>query len=213
MSTEDHKLEPALARRMGAGLGLIALLGASVAGWAATTPIAGAVIASGLVVVDSNIKKVQHGTGGVVSSIRVKNGDTVKGGDIVVTLDETQAGANLGVVVSQLVQLIGRKARLEAERDDAASLKFPAGFDTLAPDAPDIAAGERRLFEKRRTARLGQVPQLRERVGQLRQGVKGLTAQQDAKQIELTLMQDELDRLEIMRKKDPGPATPILASQ
>ncbi len=110
------------------GIALIGLLAVSCGVWAATTPIAGAVIASGLVVVENNIKKVQHPSGGIVAEILVKNGDRVSAGDVVLRLDETQARANLGIIASQLVQLTGRKARLEAERDQADAIRFPVGF-------------------------------------------------------------------------------------
>ena len=138
-------LEPPLARRLLLGLSLIGLLALSCGVWATTTPIAGAVIASGLVVVESNIKKVQHSTGGIVAEIAVKNGDRVKAGDVVLQLDDTQARANLGIVVSQLVQLTGRKARLEAERDQAAVIRFPADFlasgDEAAADRARARSG------------------------------------------------------------------------
>ena len=45
---------------------VIVLLAGGVGGWAATAQISGAVIAPGQVVVDTNVKKVQHPTGGVV---------------------------------------------------------------------------------------------------------------------------------------------------
>ena len=206
-------LEPALAVRLAVGLGLIATLFASFGVWAATTPISGAVIASGIVVVESNIKKVQHSAGGIVSAIYVKNGDRVVAGDILVSLDETQARANAGIISSQLVQLIGRKARLEAERNKAATIKFPAAFLTMSEDAAEIAAGETRLFNARAAGTKGQVAQMKERVGQLKQEIKGLSAQRDAKEQEVELMSDELERLESMRKKDLVPATRTLAAQ
>ena len=65
-------------------------------GWAATTQIAGALIAQGSVVVDSNVKKVQHPTGGVVGKLNVQDGDRVKAGDILVQLDDTITRANSG---------------------------------------------------------------------------------------------------------------------
>ena len=210
---KDSTLEPAMAARITAGLGLIVLLFASFGVWAATTPIAGAVIASGLVVVESNIKKVQHAAGGIVSAIYVKNGDRVTAGDILVSLDETQARANLGIVASQLVQLVARKARLEAERDRSTAIRFPADFAKMSEDAADIAQGEKRLFDARLTAMKGQIAQLRERVGQFRQEIKGLTAQRDAKDQEVELMTEEFERLEGMRKKDLVPVTRTLAAQ
>jgi HlyD family secretion protein len=206
-------LEPALARRLVLGLSLIGLMVASIGGWAATTPIAGAVIASGFVVVESNTKKVQHPTGGIVADIAVKNGDVVNAGDILIKLDETQARANLGIVTSQLVQLRGRKARLEAERDIAEEVRFPAGFAQSGEDAAEIMEGEKRLFEVRRSVMNGQIAQFRERIGQLKQEIKGVTAQRDAKGEEVELMRDELERLEVMRKKDLVPTTRTLQAQ
>ena len=46
--------------------------------WAATTEVAGAITASGSVVVDSNVKKVQHLTGGIVGELLVRDGDRVR---------------------------------------------------------------------------------------------------------------------------------------
>ena len=206
-------LEPALARRLLLGVTLIVLMVVSVGGWAATTPIGGAVIASGFVVVESNIKKVQHPTGGIVAEINVKNGNLVNAGDVVISLDDTQARANLGIVVSQLVQLRGRKARLEAERDQTDQVRFPAGFVESGEDAAAIMEGEKRLFEVRQSVKNGQIAQFNERIGQLKQEIKGTTAQRDAKAEEVDLMRDELERLEAMRKKDLVPTTRTLQAQ
>jgi HlyD family secretion protein len=213
LAGKPRVLEPALARRLLLGLSLIVLMVVSVGGWAATTPIGGAVIASGFVVVESNIKKVQHPTGGIVAEINVKNGNVVNAGDVVISLDDTQARANLGIVVSQLVQLRGRKARLEAERDQADEVRFPGGFVESGEDAAAIMEGEKRLFEVRQSVKNGQIAQFNERIGQLKQEIKGTTAQRDAKSEEVDLMRDELERLEIMRKKDLVPTTRTLQAQ
>src|SRR6266403_1130797 len=113
---EAHR---SIRRHLWAGVLIVALLAGGVGGWAATTEIAGAVIAPGFLVVESNVKKVQHPTGGVVGEIRARDGDRVKAGDIVVRLDETITRANLSIVSKGLDELEARKARLEAERDGA----------------------------------------------------------------------------------------------
>src|SRR5215212_12087355 len=115
-----------LRRHLAAGVTAIALLGGGVGGWAGTTEIAGAVIAPGMLVVESDVKKVQHPTGGVVGELRVRDGDRVKAGDVVVRLDDTQTRAALGIVTKALDELAARKARNEAERDDAGTIQFPA---------------------------------------------------------------------------------------
>src|SRR5262245_21558644 len=87
------------------GLAMVILLVGGLGGWAVTAGLSGAVHAVGTVVVDSNVKKVQHPTGGVVGEIRVRDGDKVAAGDLVMRLDDTVTRANLGVVTSQLDEL------------------------------------------------------------------------------------------------------------
>jgi len=206
-------IEPSLRKRLTISAALVGLLALSCGVWATNTPIAGAVIASGTVVVDSNIKKVQHPSGGIVAAIPVKNGDKVNAGDTVLKLDDTQARANLGVIASQLIQLAGRKARLEAERELAGSIKLPADFLEMGEEAKAVAEGEERLFKLRRTFKEGQTAQLTERVGQINEEIKGLTAQRDAKSKEIDLMVEELDRLEALRKQELMAINRILAAQ
>ena len=86
-------------------------------GWASLTQISGAVIAPGQLVVESDVKKVQHPTGGVVGQLLVREGDRVKAGDVLIRLDETQVRANLDIVLKALDELAARQARDEAERD------------------------------------------------------------------------------------------------
>ena len=182
-------------RHLLAGGMIVLLLAGGVGGWAATTQIAGALIAQGSVVVDSNVKKVQHPTGGVVGKLNVQDGDRVKAGDILVQLDDTITRANLAIVTKGLDELAARKARLEAERDGADTITFPRMLLAHADDASvSIAlANERKLFELRRTARLGQKAQLRQRITQLQDEISGLNAQQAAKAREISLIGKELD--------------------
>ncbi len=177
------------------GLALVFILVCGVGGWAATTDLAGALIAPGSIVVDSNVKKVQHPTGGVVGELRVRDGDKVKTGDIVVRLDETVTRANLAIVTKGLDELTARKARLSAERDGTDAISFPSDLVKRESDADtgSAIASERRLFELRRNARNGQRAQLRQRVQQLREEIAGLTAQQAAKAREVTLIERELE--------------------
>ena len=128
---------------LGAAAALVLVGG--VGGWATTTELSGAVIAQGQLVVDSNVKKVQHPTGGVVGELRVRDGDKVQAGDIVVRLDETITQANLAIVVKSLNELQARLARLEAERDNVDSIRFPAELLARAsdPDAARSMTGER----------------------------------------------------------------------
>jgi len=180
-------------RHVLAGLVIVIVLAGGVGGWAGTMKLSGAIIAPGTVVVESNIKKVQHPTGGIIGELRVHDGDRVKKGDIVVRLDDTVTRANLAIVSKGLDELAARKARLESERDSRDTVKFPA--DLLArADAPGVAAildGERKLFNLRRNARVGQKAQLRQRIEQLKEEIRGLQAQRESKEKEIKLIERE----------------------
>src|SRR5687768_6745941 len=97
-----------------AGVASCVLLVGGVGTLAATIKLSGAVIAAGTLVVDSNVKKVQHPTGGVVGRINIREGEAVKTGDVLISLDDTVTRANLAIVVKALDQLEARLGRLEA---------------------------------------------------------------------------------------------------
>ncbi len=177
-----------------AGLALMLVVAGGFGGWASTVQISGALIAPGSVVVESNVKKVQHPTGGVVGEVRVRDGDMVKAGDIVVRLDETVVKAGLAIVVKTLNGLWARAARLEAEQRGLDQIKFPTMLTDRAddPDVRDVMASETKLFEVRVFGRAGQKSQLRERVSQLNEEIAGLTAQEQAKDKEIALVEKEL---------------------
>jgi HlyD family secretion protein len=182
-------------RRQTAAIVIAALLlVAGLGGWAMTTEFWGAVIAAGQLVVDTNVKKVQHPTGGVVGRLNVREGQAVKAGDIVVSLDDTQIRANRDIVVKALNELAARQAREEAERDGLDTVTFPN--DLLArrsdPDVDKAVTGEQRQFEIRRTSREGQKAQLRERMIQLRQEISGYEAQITSKDKQIEWVGKEL---------------------
>ena len=200
-----------ISQHMLAGLIIVIVLAGGVGGWAGTMTLSGALIAPGSIVVDTNVKKVQHPTGGIVGELRVRDGDRVKQGDIVVRLDDTVTRANLAIVSKGLDELAARKARLESERDGSDQVKFPADLLARAKD-PDIAAivdGERRLFDLRRNARIGQKEQLRQRIEQLNEEVRGLKAQKDSKEKEIKLVLREKDGVYDLWKQKLVPLTKL----
>ena len=132
-SAEPGSARESIRRYTIAGAAVVAFLTLGVGVWATTVEIAGALIAPGTVVVESNIKKVQHPTGGVVGELRVKDGDPVKAGDLLVRLDDTITRANLAIVSKTLTELTARKARLSAERDGSDRITFSDDLMLIAP--------------------------------------------------------------------------------
>jgi HlyD family secretion protein len=195
LSIRNHLLAAAL---------LFAALVAGLGGWAATASLSGALIAQGKLVVVSNVKKVQHPTGGVIGELLVHEGDHVKAGEVVVRLDSTLPKANLAIVNGAMDELMCRRARLIAERDELDNIEFP---DEIASRRSEhsverLIASENTLFNLRRGARLGQKAQLSERMQQFEQEVDGLTKQIAAKNSELELVEYELNGVKELWRKN-----------
>lgn len=171
------------------GLGLVGGVG----GWAATTMLSNAVVGEATVVIDDNVKKVQHLTGGIVSNLPVREGMHVKAGDMLLQLDGTSLKASLGIVNSSLSQLYARRARLQAERAGDSSFStddlVKAGLDLEANKA--LIEGETQLFQTRRSALEGMKKQLAERKGQLAEEIQGDTLQIQATEESLRLIEEE----------------------
>ncbi|HKH01170.1 MAG TPA: HlyD family type I secretion periplasmic adaptor subunit [Bradyrhizobium sp.] len=176
------------------GLAIVLVLAGGLGGWAATAEISGALIAPGSVVVESNVKKVQHPTGGVVGEVRARDGDVVNAGDVVVRLDDTVTKASLAIVTKNLDGLWARAARLQAEQQGIERVAFPRMLLDRAddPDVKTVIASETKLFEVRVNGRVGQKAQLRERITQLNEEIAGLSAQERAKDQEIALVLKEL---------------------
>jgi membrane fusion protein, type I secretion system len=185
------------------GLTVSILLVGGIGAWAATTSLAGAVIASGTVVVESNAKKVQHQTGGIVGAILVREGDRVSAGDVIVRLDETTTRANLEIIAQQYDRTVARQARLQAERLGLPDIKFPADLASQAGEAgvDALMAGEKALFESRTKASTGLKSQLEARSEQLRKQIEGLIAQKKAMDDSAALVEKDFGDIQTLYKK------------
>jgi membrane fusion protein, type I secretion system len=203
-NSPPESADASIRRHIIAGSVLVAVLAFGLGGWASTAEISGALIAQGSLVVDSNVKKVQHPTGGVVGELLAHDGDHVKEGQILIRLDVTVTRANLAIVTKGLTELYARKARLAAERDGTDSVPVPRELaDNIDnPEVKDALGSERRLFDLRRQARAGQKQQLQERITQLQQEIVGLDSQQSAKDKELALSEEELQGVRELWQKN-----------
>ena len=198
-STSQRTPSAAIHVYLVAGLALMLLLLGGAGGWAAWATIAGAVVATGEVVIEGNSRAVQHREGGIVEAIHVRDGDRVAAGDVLITLDDTALSATATILATQLDELTLRRARLIAERDEAVELAVPDG---LSADAADLIAAEHRLLAARNRFYEGQSDQLSERIAQTRDEIAGLTARRTAKDRELVLIGEELARL--IQLRDQG---------
>ena len=194
-------------------VGLVLLVG-GFGSWSVVTNISGAIIASGRIEVDQNRQVVQHPDGGVVAEILVEEGDIVTPGQVLVRLDETALRSQLAISENQLFELVARRGRLEAERDDATEITFdPLIVDAVeySEDAADLMAGQVRLMTARTTSIATEIDQLGKRTGQIRSQIEGLSAQKTALREQQALIARELADQQILLDKGLAQASRVLS--
>jgi len=108
-----------------AGYLIIALSFGVLGGWSAFARLDSAVVASGVVTVESSRKTIAHLEGGIVREIFVREGQHVEENQILFRLYDTQSQANSEVARNQLAAYLAQEARLVAERDSVDEITFP----------------------------------------------------------------------------------------
>lgn len=182
-------------------------------GWATFAELSSAVIASGTVMVDSNRKAIQHVEGGIVKDILVRNGDMVRGGTLLLRLDETRAKASLAILQSKLDQALAAEARLLAERKQAEAIAFPAALLERqdAPQLGDILRDQESLFQARLATLAGETDIYEQRIAQVGEQIAGFRAQQESKGRQIELIGEELKGLKTLLAKGFAEKPKVLA--
>jgi HlyD family secretion protein len=197
------------------GLRILILVALLAGGWLVFMPLAGAVAVPGNLVVRSNVKAIQHPTGGVIAEIKVHNGMRVAAGDLLVRLDATQTQANLQMVSKQLDELRARIARLVAERDGLDRPHIPSELKARSTEdaVRALLASEDSLFKARLNARTSQKDLLQGRVAQLTEEISGLEAQVASKAKQLELIGGEMTGIQDLYDKRLVPLTRLTTLQ
>lgn len=163
--------------------------------WGVRARLAGAVIASGSVEVQSKRQIVQHRDGGVVREILAKDGDTVSAGQILVRFDDRLLASELAIVEGQLFEILARQARLRAERDDQQEIVIDGELSSLISGQAQIRNlldGQQRLLAARRLTDREEIRFLEEQVLQIEAQISGNKAQLSAQEIQSELVAAEL---------------------
>jgi HlyD family type I secretion membrane fusion protein len=127
----------------------LALVTVVMAAWAALAPLSGAVIAAARIKVELERKTVQHREGGIVREIRVRNGQTVRAGDVLVVVDDVRSDAELSLLQDQQRAERVRQVRVNAETTLARGFEVDASL-AGDPDIVEHLARERAQFDARR---------------------------------------------------------------
>ncbi len=193
--TDPREHEPSLRGTVLAGFMVIVAFVGLGAGWSLFARLDSAVIAAGLMVVDSHRKTVQHLEGGILRELLVKEGDLVRAGQTVALLDTAQSDAQLGQLVGQLNATRARIARLRAEQEGERELALPSDLieqGRTDPGLKETLLTQTRLFAARWRAHDSAAAVIGKRVNQLREEIFAAEAQLGAVTQRLALTEDEL---------------------
>jgi len=207
--------DPTLFIRIGAGVAGLFFVG--FLGWAALAPLDAGAYAHGVIAVAGNRQAVQTREGGVVTGIRVAEGQTVVKGQILVELSASELRASERGMTGEMLTLLAQRARLVAERDHKASFGPPPEFADLAPEdrplAEDSLRLQRQQFQARRSSLQTQRGVLNQRVLQLDQQTSGAERQLEANVEQQRLIEEELKGVKELADRGFAPKTRVLALQ
>lgn len=191
--TDDHYY-----RRL--GLIVLALLIGVFGVWGALAPLSSSVAASGKVSVASSNRIIQHLEGGIVKTILVKDGDSVKTGQVLMELDTTQSNGQLDIVLAQFYENLGLEARLIAERNEAKAVVFSPDMNEMqnAAGRSMIMEAQRREFNARAKQLMDEKQVLSERIEQFRNQIEGLEAIISSKSSLSASYNDEIKEWEVL---------------
>jgi HlyD family secretion protein len=163
--------------------------------WSAFAPLESAAIASGAVESETSRKTVQHLEGGIISEIKVVDGDLVRSGQVLIALDSTRARAEVQSLKGQLWDASAREARLQAEQQGLEQVSFPPTSEAMMagnPAAAAVFARQSEIFETRRKVHQSQVAVIKERRSQVEKEITGLKAQEIAVGQRASIVREEL---------------------
>jgi len=194
------------------GLAVVFVTFVVLGGWAALAPLHGAVIAVGLVKVESYRKTVQHQEGGIVREILVRDGVRVKEGEPLILLRDVTVDASLGLLRDTLNAELVRHARLEAEQEGRGDFELPAELRNLQDErtVQDALSKETLVFQAHKKSLEGKIALMEQQVREIDAEYEALQKQVSSAAEAIRLAEEELRLNDSLRKKEFVSSTQVL---
>jgi len=176
------------------GLLVIALFFGGIGGWAAFFPIAGAVIAPGVVKVSQEKKTVQHLEGGIVEDILVQEGDVVAKGDVLVKLQSSEVTSNVDLLQNRLWAKLATAARLKAQVEMAQQIDWPQELRQHRDKSAVQSAIEQNtsVFASGRTSLQDKLAMYQSQIQQLKERIDGAKEELEAEKSIIATLTEEI---------------------
>jgi HlyD family secretion protein len=174
-------------------------------GAAAFIPLNAGVHAEGAIAVLGNRQTVQHKEGGIVTAIRIREGDHVRAGQILIELATPELRAEERSLTSDYLSLLAERARLLAERAGQRDFAPPPEFASLPAADRELADQAMSLQRAQMLARASSLSAQQSVWNQrsLEQGEQqsGYSKQRASLQQQQKLIADELGSLRQLQRK------------
>jgi len=157
--------------------------------WAAFAVLDEVTRGEGKVIPTRQIQILQSLDGGIVSEILVKEGQSVKIGDLLLKVDPTRMVSSLRENRSQYLSLLAKAARLQALADSGRFIPPP----TVVQEAPEIIVQERALYASRRAELDATIGVFRQQASQRSQELISAKARREQAAQSYTLTARELE--------------------
>ena len=202
----EHASEQAKPRWMNAsifGYIILFLFFVVLGGWAAVAPLSSAIVAPGKLMVDSQIKRIQHPDGGIVSEIFVRDGDAVEEGQVLARLENKEARAQETRMRAKLLEDKILRSRWYAEMVGDTALKLPKDLQARRTDPviQGLVAEQEQLLLTRRQAVDGKIDLQLNTMDQLQLQIASLEQQLVALRQQKDLIKKEFDDVTLLFNK------------
>jgi protease secretion system membrane fusion protein len=171
--------------------------------WALLAPLDKGVPMMGTVTKESNRQAVQHQTGGTIQQILVRDGDVVKAGQVLVRMNPVVAQSAVEMTDSQYLTALAMMARLNAERDGAKTIKFPAELEKRRgePRVAEVMSLQTQLLASRQGALQNELASFDENVAGVKVQIQGLQESRDSKKEQMAFLKEQLGGMRDLAKE------------
>ena len=182
------------------GLVAVLLLFGGLGVWSVLAPLDSAAIGSGLVIVENYRKPIAHLEGGIVKEVRIREGQHVNKGEVLLTLEDIQPRSQLDQVQGQWLLSLAHEARLTAQRDGKSRITYPTALTARKNDsrAAEAMRLQDQTFQVRKRALDGEIMLYRRQIEQLKQKLIGLNEQKSMREKLVRSFEKERGDLQIL---------------
>jgi len=175
--------------------------------WAAFAPLDEGVPSEGTVSIETKRKVVQHLTGGIVTEVKVKEGQLVNVGDVLVAIDNATAKARYEEIRQHYLGLRAQESRLLAEKSGVGVIKFHEDLVKAAGD-PFIQLhmqNQSQLLSARQNGLSAEIAGISEAIQGQEAQIQGYNGILESRRSQLALVNEQLNGIKELVKDGYAP--------